>query len=142
MLDVRCGQCRQRHSHAYTVIRTQGRAFGVHPVALNNGLYRIVHEVNGAVGIFLAHHILVRLQDNSRMILISRCGRHAHHYVHCLVGYTLYAMCGSKILQPTADSLLVLRRTGNLIDLGEDIKYFFGFDGCHTYVVFISAKHG
>ena len=90
-----------------------------------------MHEIYIDGRIFLAHHILMRLKDDTRMRLVARGSGNAHDDIHGVVHFTFNVMLGSKRLQPAADLLLVLGRTRYLIDLSEDVKYFFGLDGIH-----------
>ena len=68
------------------------------PIAVDNGLDRIIHKVNGTICIFLAHHILMSLQNYRRVIFVTRCSGHTHDDIHCVIHYTLYLMRGCKVL--------------------------------------------
>ena len=73
---------------------------------------------------------------NALVVFVARCGRYAHHDVHGFIAFAFNVMCGSKIYQPLANLLLMLRGAGNTRNLLKDREYFFGFQVIHVLFLF------
>ena len=71
----------QHQRHADTVVGTERRAFGLQPAITNDRHNRIARKVVRLVGIVLANHVEVRLQDNARRALMPAAGRLADDQV-------------------------------------------------------------
>ena len=106
-------QGRQRRRHADAAVGTQRRTLGLHPSAVDTGADGIVLEVELHVGILLADHIHVRLENHGRMLLVAGRGGLAHNDVADLVGTALDAVFAGEGYQILPDLLLLLRRTGD-----------------------------
>ena len=115
----------ERHGDTYTVIAAKGSTFGFEPFAVHVGLNGVGHEIMLNVAVFLAHHVHVRLEDDSFMVFVTRGSRHPHDDIHRLICDILDMMGCSKIAQPFTDFLLVLGGTRYFVDLRKDLKNCF-----------------
>ena len=121
------GDSGQRHGDTDTVVCAEGRSLGFKEISIDIGLDRIFQEVMLYIAVFLGHHIHVRLKDNAFMIFISRRSGYTHDDIHRLIDDTFDTMLRRKILQPTTNTLLVLRWTRHLANLLKNSKHLFGF---------------
>ena len=133
VLKFGIGDSSQRHRDTYSVISSEGSAFGFKPFAVNIGLNRIGHEIMGHITVLLAYHVHVRLKDDAFMVFVSRCGRNAHDDIHGLVRHALNMMDCCEILQPFTNLFLMLRGSRYFAYLSKDVKHFFG----HISVVLV-----
>ena len=58
--------------HAGRIIRTERCSVRMNPIAVTQDVNRIFFEIMNHIGVLLAHHIHMRLQDHGRRVLISR----------------------------------------------------------------------
>ena len=65
--EIFVGNGSEGHGDADAVVGAKGRSFGFEPFAVHPGLDRIGHEIMLHVSVLFAHHIHVRLKDDSVM---------------------------------------------------------------------------
>ena len=114
MLYVGIDQYGQRRGHADAAVRAEGRPFGPDPFAVDAGADGVVFEIELHVGIFLAHHVHVRLQNDGRMCFESGGGGLAHHDVTDGVFLVFEAVLLGESDEVFDDASLFFRRTGHL----------------------------
>ena len=71
----------QRRGHADAAVGAQRRTLGTHPAVLDARADGVVLEVELHVGVLLAHHIHMGLEDHRGLRLVTRRGGLAHHHV-------------------------------------------------------------
>ena len=116
VLDVVRVEDSKFDSHSDTIVSTERCALGSQPFAVNIGLNGIFLEVEIEVNQLLAHHVHVALQDDRLAILVSRRSRLADKHIACFVNFGFKSATRTEFLQELNHFLLVLGRTGNLID--------------------------
>ena len=81
------------------VVGPQGRPLRLHPVAVHVDVDGVLHEVEVHVGVLLAHHVQVPLDDDGGRGLVPRGGRNLDHQVAGGVLEDLVAL----LLRPALD---------------------------------------
>ena len=106
----------QGHSHAKTVIGTEGCSLCPNPVSVYVCLDRVILEIVDRIGILLCNHIHMSLKDNTFHIFTSRSGRFAYDHVadRLVVNNGLKATADSPVVKVTRNFFLVLGRPRNL----------------------------
>ena len=106
MLDVRTAQDSHLHGHADTVIRAQRCTLCLHPFAVHISLDGILVKVELHIGVLLAHHVHVALQDEGLAVLHSRSGGLADNHVSGFVTFSLQTQAFSIFGQEVNHLLL------------------------------------
>ena len=113
----------QGGGHADAVVGTERRAARLHPFAVDVGLYRVGHEVEGDVGVLLAHHVHVALEHDGGFAGHRRRGFLVHHDVAGRVFPVVETVFSGEPFQVGNDFLLFFGGSGNLSDFVEDFPY-------------------
>ena len=109
----------QNGRRADAVVRTERRAVGRHPLAVDIGVDRIFREVELLVVVLLGHHVEVGLQDHALAVLHAFRGGFADIDVMCGVLLAFESFLPCEIHDVFADLLLVRRGARNAYDLSE-----------------------
>ena len=117
MLDVVAVKDGKFHSHTDTIVGTQGRPLGTHPLPVNIGSDTLLVKIYRQLWQTVAHHIHVTLEDNRLTVLIARGGSFADDNVAHLVDNSLQTMALTKVLQVLNHLLFTLRRAWNFVNL-------------------------
>ena len=117
----------QRGGHADTAVGAQRRTFGPDPPAVDVRADRVVVEIELHVGVLLADHVHVGLEDNRRAILEARRGGFAHHHVADGILLILDVVLPGEIDQEFDDLALLLRGARNPCDGIELLPHDPGF---------------
>ena len=106
----------QRGGHADTAVGAERRAFGPDPPAVDARADRVPVEIELHVGVLLADHVHMRLEDNRRTVLEARRGGLAHHHVADGVLLVFEIVLPGEIDQKFDDPALLLRGARNPCD--------------------------
>ena len=106
----------QRSGHADTAVGTQRRALGPDPPAVDARADGIVVEIELHVGILLADHVHMRLEDHRRASFEARRRGLAHHDIADGILFILDIVFFGETDQKVDDLALLFRRTRNARD--------------------------
>ena len=124
-------QDRHGGGYAQTVVGTQGRAAGVHPVAVflvdDAGFDRIFGEIVLLVVVLLRDHVHMGLQDDALAVFHARRGRFADDDVAAFILESFQAEVLAEFDQELGYFLRVSGRTGNLGERVEIVPDALGF---------------
>ena len=116
VLDRRVEQRGQRGGHADAAVGAERRALGLDPLPVDAGADGVVLEVELHVGVLLADHVHVRLEDDRRTVLEARGGGFAHDDVARRVLAVFDAVALGERHQEVDDPALLLRGARDLRD--------------------------
>lgn len=116
VLDRRVEQRGQRGGHADAAVGAERRALGLDPLPVDAGTDGVVLEVELHVGVLLADHVHVRLEDDRRTVLEARGGGFAHDDVARRILAVFDAVALGERHQEVDDPALLLRGARNLRD--------------------------
>ena len=133
MLQTVVGQNGHLHGHANAIVGSQGGTLGPHPFAIDVGLDGIAVEVELAVGILLAHHIHVALQDDGGLALHPRRSGFAYDDIAHLVATSLQAQLLPILEQEVYHPFLALGGARHLVHLCKALKHTLGFQHCFAH---------
>ena len=108
------GEGGQGGSHTYTVVGSERRTAGSHPFTIDISVDGVFLKIVLHIGIFLAHHIHVRLQDDTGLAFTARRGRLAHKHVTDGIGAHGQMVFPGKIEQVSPYFFFFFRGSGHL----------------------------
>ena len=127
MLDIVTGEDGKFHGYTNTVVGTQCRPFGTHPLSVDICSDALLVEVNLHFWQTVAYHIHVTLQDDRLAILIAGSSSLADNHITHLVDFRLQATALTKVLKILNHLLLTLGRTWDFVNLRKLLEDNSGF---------------
>ncbi len=118
----------ERHGGGETdaVVGAEGRPYGANPVAVDLDLDALGHEVVIDVGVLLADHVEVALENDGLGILVALGGGHPDHHGSGRVLLNLVAVFRRPVLDVFGDLFFVFGRAGDLSDSVEVLPQELG----------------
>ena len=120
---------------ADAVVRAEGGVLGHHPAVLHLIGDRLGEEVEVEMGVLLAHHVLVRLENEGGNLFLAGGGFLDDHDVAGLVGPALEVVLRGEFLEESGHGTFVARFAGNPGDVLENVQY--GISG-HILACFVA----
>ena len=119
VFHFRVGDNGQGSSHADAVVSAEGRAVGMQPLALDDGLDGVFLEVVLLVAVLLAYHIHMGLQDDGLAVFHALGGGHSHDDVATVFLDVADLMVFGPFLEVSHHLGFLLRRTRHTEDAVE-----------------------
>ena len=137
MLDVLRKQQCHFHSYTNTVVSTQCSSLGLHPLAVDIGLYGILLEIEIHILVLLANHIHMALEYHGLAVLITWCCSLSDDDVSGFVNLSLQSEAFAELAEKGYHLLFALRRAGYLIHLCKAVEHCLWFKSGHSCHLFL-----